>query len=199
MTIVPTETPVGLRRRAVAESAAVRDEPDPLDTALGGEQEATPSGASTPLPIYSIPLAALASDPAPLQRAEQHGWRVLTRDSSTWRLVDFARDRLVGAASLIQRAPAARRLLRAGVAAAASDRDDVIYEPRILEIGKVGFSALWLCAQGEAEDRFFTLADEPHEQDIDAVLLELAPRARRRLASSVAAAAGGDGPNDLGG
>jgi hypothetical protein len=198
MTIVATPAPASLERRAAAEAAAIAGPGPQFEAMLAGGPSAAPSAAE-PLPIYSIPLEAISTDSAPLDKAEMHGWRVLTRVSSGHHLVDFAGREPGGRASAIRSPRAAELLVRAGTLAAARDRDDKTYEPRILEVSRLGFSALWLHCE-DAPDLFYTLEEEPREQDAETLMAELAPRARRRLDSAAARRGStGDEPNELGG
>jgi hypothetical protein len=198
MAILSSPAPAGLAERAAVEASSAAAGALEAEAVFGGELGATPSAAE-PMPIYSIPLDVLASGSPSLEMAEQHGWRVLTRDNSGWRVVDYAGREPARPASAIRGSRPAELLLQAGIRAAERDDGDATYEPRILEIGRLGFSALWLHSE-EAPDRLYTLEDDPRERTTEDLLAELAPRARRRLDSAARRGMSGDAlSNELGG
>jgi hypothetical protein len=197
MTILSSPAPAGLVRRAALEASANVHDDAAEAAGAAAEADVGPSAAD-PLPIYSLALEVLASPSPSLGAAQVHGWRVLAHDRGGWSVVDFAGSDPTGQSTTIRRSGPAELLLRAGRLTGEAADSEAAYEPRILEVRRLGFSALWLHSN-EAADRFFTLEEAPREHDTESMLAELAPRARR-LASSAAGAASADAwSNELGG
>jgi len=178
MTIVAKAAPgnvaeAALRETAASAGAAARS----LNYAeTGGGPPATTSSA--PLPVFSIPIGSLAAEQGDLLGAAvQTGWRVLTTHGSARQLVDLDME---GSPRMVRRGNAAAMVIRAGSLAEASVTGTTPFEPRVLDFGRLGMSALWL-HDSSGDDRFFTLEDEPREIDAAELLGRAAGRASRRM------------------
>ena len=123
-------------------------------TPLGG-----PPQAGAPIPVYHLGVADLAND-APLHRAAHTGWRYPVIGALEPGLADV-REALPGQGATfggLQQGLIARRLLQASLlaeTALAGAADN--YEPRLLEMPALRFSALWLHAG--ADNRFVPLLE----------------------------------------
>lgn len=209
MPIKPADVPDAVAINALTESQSVRRAQVPAgmrDFAVDiGGKPAQKAEASQPLPVYSIPIDVLAErglaerGGKALSAAQQHGWRVLTSDSRGVQLVDVAKDSELAVS--VRRGSSVAILAKAGAMAEERASADISYEPRILDFGRLGMSALWLHSD-QGLDRFFTLELEPKERSEAQLLNEAGARARVRLG---AIDHGGgvkddvDGPPDLGG
>lgn len=187
--------PRGVLKAGTAEVRAVR-EPDETGGGHAADGSAPPvsPGEAQALPLFSVPLAVLAKrGPEALGKAKRRGWRLLVDEGGTVKLVDHINK--TGVASMSS-GSALDHLLAAGEKAAREiEADEATYQPRVLEFGRLGRSALWLHAPDpEVKDRFFTVSAEPEEVSGADFLAEAAEQAQARLA-----AAGESDDSEIGG
>ena len=193
MAIVPSPAAVSVITNALAEShlarsARHRSLASQAELELGGQGPAL-FQASPPLPVYSIPQAALIDGVGDVLKYAQHsGWRVLTTGSDGPQLVEIEKE--THRALAVRRGSSAGILQRAGMMAERVASIDVAYEPRILDFGRLGLSALWLHSD-QSQDLFFTLESDPQEQSETTILNEAMRRAHNRREASDN---GGSGP-----
>lgn len=199
MAISPAAAPPGLAQAAMQEAASARDlrRPDGADRELmdlgGGER--VEAAASDPLPIFSVPIEALADETVSrVEDAVHRGWRVRTADAEGEQLVDLAVD---GEPLAVRRGQSSSILLSAARLAEDAADPEASYEARLLDFGQLGLSALWLHRE-DGPDRFFSLDREPRERGEDELLADASRRARRYLAQADGGADAADVP-DLGG
>lgn len=208
MAIIAPQTPKFVAESALREATAVRRALRPEDARmsaddLGGGAEA-PS-ASDPLPIYSVALETLATDPLrALKEAKRQGWRVLTTDHGERQLVDLvAADESQARPVAVRTGTSADILVHAGELAEKSVPQETEFEVRVLDFGRLGMAVLWLQnADPETPDHFFTLEPDPKEQKQADLLKEAQSRAQRRVESddrSRTSTTSGNLPSDLGG
>lgn len=182
MPIIASSTPSIIGANALQEAQAghvARTVAAPLD--LGGQPPA-PSKASPPLPVYAISSASLIQSPdQALSTAEQSGWRVLTTGDGESQVVDVEKGS--NRALTVRRGASADILARAGLIAEQAADPATNYEPRILDFGRLGLSALWLHSDVHA-DLFFTLEPQPKQTSDVELIAEAERRARMRASSA---------------
>ncbi len=178
MTIIARDAPSYVAKAALKETAASAGAAaHSLNYAEAGGGPPTTT-SSPPLPVFSIPIGSLAADQGNLlDAAVQKGWRVLTTHGSAQQLVDLDME---GSPRMVRRGNAAAMMIRAGSIAETSVVGTTPFEPRVLDFGRLGMSALWL-HDAAGGDRFFTLEDDPREIDAAELLGKAAGRASRRM------------------
>lgn len=197
MAIVPPPSASAVTANALIESRLARSARSKsfekkAGLELGG-QGADLLQASPALPVYSIPQAALAEGGDVLKYAQHSGWRVLTTGGDESQLVEIEKD--THRALSVRRGSSAVILKRAGMMAERMASRDVAYEPRILDFGRLGMSALWLHSD-QSPDLFFTLEPDPQAQLEATLLNEAIRRAHSRRDTSDNGGAGPANPDD---
>lgn len=183
MAILSAAAPVGLRRGACAETNALRGTTAKAESTFEAGGGAVAVAAADPLPIYSIPLATLASASDPLAEATQYGWRVLTEADGERHLVDMVGTKGNAKPNVLRGERSVALLEKVGQFAADAVPANVTYEARLLDIANIGVSALWLHA-ADADDRFFPIISNPTESSLDTLMEAARKRANRRLAGA---------------
>jgi hypothetical protein len=200
MAIVPRSAPDVIAQSAMDEATAARSTgagaPDLEAFDVGGGAKAVAT-SSAPLPVYTIPMEALAEErPSTMDDASQSGWRVLTADSRGSQLVDVSAT--TAKPLSVRKGRSVDMLTAAGQLAEDAAPPGTAYEPRILDFGRLSLSALWLHSQA-AGDLLFRLDSKPAAVSPADFLAEASRRARRYIAHSTSAAARPGAPNDIGG
>lgn len=197
MAITPRSVPSIIAQNAIAEARATEDpgafagldkRPVRAEGVTPGlpSEETTEAGggavlpsAAAPLPVYTIPMEALAEKrPSSLDDAVQHGWRVLTRSGTGAQLVDLSA--VTGKPLAVRRGRSVDILTKAATLAALSSPDDIDYEPRLIDFGRLGLSALWLHSDTNP-DFLFRLDGEPRKTSEVDFLDDATRRARQYL------------------
>ena len=185
MTIRSSEGPQGGPERVGRALSALVPPADRLlsrDGETGGQT--VPAPLSAPLPVYGADLDslhALASRKSGLEELRQIGWRYLVLDDSEVQAADLGDD---------QERPTfhvggdlAERIAEAGRRAESAAEEDVDYEPRLLDLGMLDASMLWLKSDDPEADLFFTLDADPQQVDRQQLLHHVASAAQRKLAA----------------
>jgi hypothetical protein len=147
---------------------------------LGGAAPQAYVEASHPLPVYSIPLKRLAElGVEGLSEARQQGWRVFVGDGADSRTVDVGAEDMT--AKSVRTGSYGAMVAQASALAESLAAEDIDYEARILDFGRLGMSALWLHAP--QADKFFTVEPIPQERSTAEYLELAAQRARDRISA----------------
>ena len=156
--------------------------------ARGGGRVAAPA----PLPLYAIPLARLASEPAPEHFATRFGWRYIVEEGNEVSLVDLViRSDGVLAPHAVARGAPARRLIDAALAAEAALSLQSDYEARVLDLTLVGMAALWMV--GDQNSVVFELYKQGEPRELAEFLAEAKSHAMSKLAAAAASPSPEDG------
>jgi hypothetical protein len=200
MPIKPVDAPAAVMANAMEESrlvssgfrspfASMKSEAE-----IGGQAPNT-QNPSRPLPVYSIsPETLIKYGSKSLPYAAQHGWRVITMNNDGDQLVDISSTSYKPIS--VRRGSSAAILAQASILAEKRLAADVSYEPRVLDFGRLGMSALWLHRK-DGDDRFFTLETEPKEQSEQELLGEAQSRARQRIDAADQGGSAKDEKSDL--
>ena len=191
MGIKRNSLPGGLARAIASElgaQAAAHEDAAPFGDTAGGADNPVDA-----IPIYGVDEARLRDDPkAALENARRIGWRTVTADveddAGGFALVDSYRSRGEADQVRVIRGPTVSGFAAAGTLAEAElDGEEAEFEPRILDFGTLGLTALWMHSP-TATDRCWSLGtDRPELGDTASLLAE----ARRR--ADLQPRRGGDG------
>lgn len=176
------------------------------DTSLGMAMAAESGGVaaqnllSRPLPVYGADLEslrALAGREHGLEHLQRTGWRYLVLDDSDLQAADLVGRRKQP--TLHFGDDLAARIGEAGKLAEQTADERLDYEPRILDLGMLGASLLWLKSKNPKADLFFTLDAAPYQVDRERLLRRLAVEAERKLAAFEEDRADDSGESEAGG
>lgn len=176
--------PKGLERIGRALSALPIAAPEGLALAAEAGGAAGPAMLSRPLPVYGADLEALrslADRKAGLEGLRQTGWRYLVLDESEVQAADLVGRRKHP--TLHVGGDLAARITEAGKLAEDTALEHIDYEPRLVDLGMLDASLLWLKSRDPQEDLFFTLDYQPRKLGRDQLLQQLGQAAARKLDS----------------
>lgn len=187
MSISRSSLPKGVAKTIAAElgaRAAVHG--TELAALADGDSGGTGAGGELidAVPIYGVEEALLRRDPkAALADARPIGWRTLCTDPTNTELGVALVDSYLREGERDQvrviRGPMVSHFAAAGVLAEDElEGGKAEYEPRILDFGTLGLTALWLHSD-KAADRFYPLGDEEAKRRNTRFVLEQAVRRAR--------------------
>jgi hypothetical protein len=166
--------------RALSALTPLADRHVAAEWEAGGQAAAAP--LSQPLPVYGADLEslhALASRKSGLEELHQTGWRYLVLDESEVQAADVNDEQ--ERPTFHVGSDLAARIAEAGRLAESTAEEHVDYEPRLLDLGMLDASMLWLKSGDPERDLFFTLDAEPQQVDREQLLHRLASAAGSKL------------------